>query len=557
MRSKEKADKVVMGPRMVFGYLGIFLVLIGILTALPLVLLAFYHDEVEGWSYFAYPALFDVGLGLFLYFFCICRKKRANFARNENNALLVLIWIAAVLSGAFPFFLANLAGEMEMSFSESFFESASAYSTTGLTCFKDFVDGRLVYDGTEAVYHLSEGVSFCPHLYCFHRAEMQFVGGVGLVLLLSMVLGNSAGMSLYVGEGHGDRLLPNLKRSAGRIFGIYFLYTALGAASLFLAGMEPFDAATTAMAALSGGGFSPRSSNIAYYSGAGVTNGFYAASPLAIQIIVMFLVILSGISFVLHTFLLSGRFKQFFKDAEVRFFFVLLLVGCLISATGSIYKYGTDYLDNIGPNIQNSIFYIVGCATTSGFASTSMSEMVALGKPLIYVGTVLMVIGGGAGSCGGGLKQYRVYIMLKDLYYRMRYQNSPSRILHPHQAYRYGEESEIDDAEVKEASQYTVLFLAFFIVSIIILNFLPEIDSEIAAFNVASAMSNTGLSMTDYVYYGAKYPEYYDTLLWVLAIGCLVGRLEIFPLFYGLSNVKEEIVYYSGKKKAALLSKEE
>ncbi len=229
----------------------------------------------------------------------------------------------------------------------------------------------------------------------------------------------------------------------------------------------------------------------------------------------------------------------------------------MISATGSIYKYGTDYLDNIGPNIQNSIFYIVGCATTSGFASTSMSEMVALGKPLIYVGTVLMVIGGGAGSCGGGLKQYRVYIMLKDLYYRMRYQNSPSRILHPHQAYRYGEESEIDDAEVKEASQYTVLFLAFFIVSIIILNFLPEIDSEIAAFNVASAMSNTGLSMTDFVYYGAKYPEYYDTLLWVLAIGCLVGRLEIFPLFYGLSNVKEEIVYYSGKKKAALLSKEE
>ena len=282
MRSEKKADKVVMGPRMVFGYLGIFLVLIGILTALPLALLAFYHDEVEGWSYFAYPALFDIGLGLFLYFFCICRKQRANFARNENNALLVLIWIAAVLSGAFPFFLANLAGNMEMSFSESFFESASAYSTTGLTCFKDFVDGKLVYDGTEAVYHLSEGASFCPHLYCFHRAEMQFVGGVGLVLLLSMVLGNSAGMSLYVGEGHGDRLLPNLKRSAGRIFGIYFLYTALGAVSLFLAGMEPFDAATTSMAALSGGGFSPRSSNIAYYSLEGVGNGFYGADPLAI-----------------------------------------------------------------------------------------------------------------------------------------------------------------------------------------------------------------------------------------------------------------------------------
>ncbi len=556
MRRESKAGKVIMGPRMVFGYLGIFLVLIGILTALPLALLVFYPNEAEGWSYFAYPSLFDIGLGLCLYFACICKRNRANFARNENNALLVLIWIAAVLSGAFPFYLAYLSGKMEMTFTESFFESASAYSTTGLTCFKDFVDGKFVYDSSSALYHLSEGASFCPHLFCFHRAEMQFVGGVGLVLLLSMVLGNSGGMSLYVGEGHGDRLLPNLRRSAGRIFAIYFLYTSIGAISLFFAGMEPFDAATTAMAALSGGGFSPRSTNIAYYSTPGVGNGLYGADALAIQIIVMILVILSGVSFVLHTFLLSGRFKQFFKDAEVRFFFVMLFLGCLISALGSIYKYGSNYLDNIDDNIRDSVFYIVGCATTSGFASTSMARMLDLGKPLIYVGTVLMVIGGGAGSCGGGLKQYRVYIMLKDLYYRMIYQNSPSRILHPHQAYHYGEESEIDDATVKEAAQYTVLFLAFFIVSIIILDFLPGIDSEIAAFNVASAMSNTGLSMTDYVYYGAMYPDYYETLLWVLAFDCLLGRLEIFPLFYGISSVREEILYYSKKKEALLSSKE-
>ena len=556
MKGSLKSDKVIMGPRMVFGYLGIFLVLIGILTALPLVLLVFYHEETMGWSYFAYPALFDIVLGLFLYFFCICRRKRANFARNENNALLILVWIAAVLSGAFPFYLAFLDGKMDMTFTESFFESASAYSTTGLTCFKDFVDGRFVYDGTEAIYHLVEGSSFCPRLFCFHRAEMQFVGGVGLVLLLSMVLGNSGGMSLYVGEGHGDRLLPNLRKSATRIFGIYFLYTILGSFGLFFAGMEPYDAVTTSMAALSGGGFSPRSSNIAYYSGAGVGNGVWDANALAIQIIVMLLVILSGISFVLHTFLLSGRFKQFFKDGEVRFFFVILLIGCLVSAAGSIYKYGSNYLDDIGNNIQDSVFYIVGCATTSGFASTSMARMLELGKPLVYVGTVLMVIGGGAGSCGGGLKQYRVYILLKDLFYRMRYQNSPSRILHPHQTYRYGEEIEIDDATVKEAAQYTVLFLAFFIVSVIILDFLPDLNSEIAAFDVASAMSNTGLSMVDFVAYGAQYPDYYGTLLWVLAIGCLVGRLEIFPLFYGISNIREEFVYYS-KKKKALLSGEE
>ncbi len=553
MNSNRKAPGFVSGPKMVIGYLGIFLVLIGFLTALPLLLLTFYPSEAECWSYFAYPALADVLLGLVLYFCFLFRRKRANFARNENNALLILIWIIAVLSGAFPFFLAFYFSKMSMTFSESFFESASAYSTTGLTCFKDFVDGRFVFDSTPAFYHFQEGASFCPHVYCYHRAQMQFVGGVGLVLLLSMVLGNSGGMSLYVGEGHGDRLLPNLRRSAGRIFAIYIFYTAVGSVALFLAGMEPYDAVVTSMAALSGGGFSPRSSNIAFYSTPGVGNGFWGASSLAIEIIVMLLVILSGISFFLHTFLLSGRWKDFFKDDEVRFFLAMLLLSFLVSLTGALFEQknvlGKAFFDDLPTNIRDVIFYVVGAETTSGFANTSLSEMTSLGRPLIYLCTILMLFGGGAGSCGGGIKQYRVCILAKDLWYRLRYQNSPSRILHPHQTFRYGKKKELDSATVKEASQYAVLFLSFFAVSVSLLSFLPEIDTEIASFDVASAMSNTGLSVIDFVYYGAAHPVYYEVLIWVLAIGALLGRLEIFPLFYGVSCVGEEISYYSKKKK--------
>lgn len=555
MKGRSKPLKLVSGPKMVFGYLGIFLVLIGFLTALPLLLLAFYPEEAVGWTYFAYPALADVSVGLILYFVFLFKKRRANFARNENNALLILIWLIAVLSGAFPFFLAYLSGKMSMTFSESFFESASAYSTTGLTCFKDFVDGRFAFDPVPGQYHLEAGLSFCPRMYCFHRAEMQFVGGVGLVLLLSMVLGNSGGMSLYVGEGHGDRLLPNLRRSAMRIFGIYILYTIVGAVALFLAGMEPYDAAVTSMAALSGGGFSPRSSNIAYYSSQGIGNGFYPASPVAIEIIVMLLVVLSGISFVLHTFILSGRWKDFFKDDEVRFFLAMLGITFLVSLAGALFEQknvmGKSFFDDLPTNIRDVIFYVVGAETTSGFANTSLTRMTSLGRPLIYLCTVLMLIGGGAGSCDGGIKQYRVCVLVKDLYYRLRYQNAPSRILHPHRSFRYGEEKELDEGTVKEASQYTVLFLIVFVASVVLLSFLPEIDSEIAAFDVASAMSNTGLSVIDFVYYGAKYPSYYNVLIWTLSVGALLGRLEIFPLFYGISSVGEEISYYSKQRKSA------
>ena len=269
-----------------------------------------------------------------------------------------------------------------MSFSESFFESASAYSTTGLSSFKDFVDGRFVFDSVPGQYHFEAGASFCPRIFCFHRAQMQSVGGVGLVLLLPMVLGESGGMSLYVGEGHGDRLLPNLRRSATRIFGIYLLYNIVGALALFLAGMEPYDAVVTSMSALSGGGFSPRSSNIAFYSGAGVGNGFYPASSLAIEIVMMLLVILSGISFVLHTFLLSGRFKDFFKDDEVRFFLSMLLFGFLVSLFGAMFEQknvlGKEFFDDLPTNIRNVLFYVVSAETTSGFANTSLTHPLSL-----------------------------------------------------------------------------------------------------------------------------------------------------------------------------------
>ncbi len=282
-------------------------------------------------------------------------------------------------------------------------------------------------------------------------------------------------------------------------------------------------------------------------------NGLYAANPIAIEIVTMCLVIFSAISFVLHTFLLSGKWKSFFKDDEIRFFFTLLvfgittsLLGCLIFQ-GEVYNRPFTY--NVAGNARDVIFYVVGSASTSGFANTSLDRMRELGHPLIFVCTVLMLIGGGAGSPGGGIKQYRVFVVLKDLAYRIRYQNSPSRILHPKRSFHYGEEREIDEATVKEASQYCVLFLFVFAISVTVLCFLPGVDAESASFDVASAMSNTGLSAIDFVAYGVQYPGYYEVMLWTLAIGAFLGRLEIFPLFYGISSVGEEISYYAKLRK--------
>lgn len=541
MKKKERAE--ARGFRLVFGYLGVFLALIGLLSLFPLLMLAFYPDEYECWPFFFIPSSVYIAIGLLLYFLFLFKRKAARFARFENSQLLMLAWILAVLSGALPFFLAFCFGKMDMDFNEAIFESASAYSTTGLTVFKDYLD---VSD------------AFSPHVYCFHRSFMQFIGGVGLVLVLESVLGASS-TTLYASEGHSDKLLPSIGKSARLIFTIYAGYTLFGAILLFFSGMDVFDAINHSMCALSGGGMSTYSSNVAYFN-VSEGNGIFPANPIAIEIILMLLVILSGISFLMHTFILRFKIKAFAKDDEVRFAFSLMVIASLLmSFSGTLNLMnanGLSFADNFGKGVRESTFYVIASATTSGFANTSLGDMLLLGKPLLWTCTILMIIGGGAGSCGGGIKQYRVAVCLKDLFYSLKYRFSPTHQINPRKTYRYGKLSPLDDGTVKEAYSYSLLFLLVFMLSVMILTFLPEFDAEEAAFDVASAMSNTGLTATDFVLYGKRYVYAYPIALWTLSAGMILGRLEIMPLFFAFRNIREEIVYARTQKRLRQEKKE-
>lgn len=545
MNNKKTINKkVVRGFSLVFGYLGIFLILAGIITLIPLILLCFYPNESECWYLFAIPGLSYILIGLFLYLFLLHDKPRAHFARYESAQLLILVWFMAVLAGAFPFYLGYCFGYMNMDFSESIFESASAYSATGLTCFKDYVDSPN---------------AFSPHVFCFHRSLMQFIGGVGLVLLLESMLGASS-TSLYQSEGHSDKLLPSMAKSARLLFGIYSGYTLVGTLALWIAGMDPFDALNHSMCALSGGGMSTHANNVAYFSSS-QGNGVLPASPLAIEIILMFLVTLSGISFLLHTFLLTGKWKKFFKDDEIRFsLFCIILASTLMVFSGAhdlALLNHNGLWDNFGTSARESIFFVVGAATTSGFSNVSLQEMLNLGKPLLWTCTVLMIVGGGAGSSGGGIKQYRIFVCLKDLWYNLKYHFSPSHQINPRTTYRYGKLQPLSDETVKEAHNYSLLFLLVFGLSVLVLTFLPEFDAEEAAFDVASGMSNTGLSATDFVLYGQAHPLEYPIVLWTLSVGMILGRLEIMPLIFAGRNIKEEIVYQKHMKRLAKERSEE
>ena len=560
-------QKPVTGFKLVYGTLGEFLLLIGVIMLVPIILIAFYPEEYPALFPFLFTAGIDFLLGIFLFFFFLSGKERQPFKRYQDSHLLVLIWVSAILSGAMPFFIANLMGSMNMSFSESFFEAASAYTTTGLTAHKDFVDGLVTIDATTGASYVLDGQSFCPHVFTFHRAFMQFIGGMGLVLLVASILGGGNGVSLYTAEGHSDKLLPNIAKSAKLIFGIYSLYTIVGSILLWVSGLPWFDAITTAMSALSGGGFNCRSTNIAYYrgfDGSNILNGVTTMNSLAVEIIMIILVCLSAISFVLHTFLLRGKFRLFFRDDENKMFFVWIFFMTLFGFLGvcGTFNKGAYFFENSGEYLRDSAFYVIGSITTSGFLNTAADSMYALGKlgrPLLMICTLCMLIGGGMGSTAGGIKMYRIVLCAKEFGYYIRTKFASTHQMFPKTTFRHGAVRDVDDGAAKEAHMYLVLFLGVFVVLVAIITYLPgygptEYGVESAAFDVASAISNTGIALNDFVTYGAAHPIAGKIALWTLSLGMILGRLEILPLGYWIENIRLEVKLNHDNKRAARMA---
>ncbi|MCI1244420.1 MAG: hypothetical protein LKG11_00450 [Bacilli bacterium] len=526
--------KEVSGYRLVFGYLGIFIMFEGLVTLVPL-FMCFYPGESSCWLDFFLPGMSAFFFGLVLWLSLIAGHPKAHFGKNDDSLLLVLLWLFAFLIGGFPFFLSQFpalnGGEVgyRMSFLESFFEAVSGYTATGLTVFTGFLDSA----------H-----SFCPHVFLFHRALMQFVGGIGLVLIVAGAISDRYNLKLYFAEGHSDKLLPNLGRSAKLIFGIYFGYIALGFLSLWLAGMDLFDALCHSIAAIATGGFSTRSVGYLYFQSINGTcyNGVTPVNALAIEIITMVLMVLGATNFVLHTFLLRGRWKAFFKDIEVKIGLVGIVFFTLLTAGSSVYLYtnGSSSGLDFWTAVRYCSFGVISSMTTTGYSN--FVSIHAMGNVFLFSSILLMAIGGGVGSTAGGIKQFRVGLLLKDFVYGIRYRFSSRRAINPNPVFRLGKLKEEDPSTADEAHNYAILYLIVFLLGATALAFLPGMGLSDSLFEFMSALSGTGLDSIGLLSFKAASAFSYPWLLSLLCLAMLFGRLEILPIHFALERLSVDSV---------------
>ncbi|MCQ2772128.1 MAG: hypothetical protein MJ238_02465 [Bacilli bacterium] len=565
MLVNKKDKKVANGFRLLFGYLGLFIMVEGILTLLPLVILAFYPAELGCWMDFVIPGGLGIVLGALMFLILIAGRKKGKFGKHGDSLLLVLLWISAILLGALPFLIdgiiGNITGDtsrLAMDFSESFFESMSGYSATGLTVYTGFLDSTYPF----------------AHVFLFHRALMQFIGGVGLVLVVTSVVSDKYNLKLFFAEGHNDHLLPNMGKTARWIFLIYTVYIVIGAVALWCCGMPFFDAMCHSISSLATGGFSTRSTGLLYFQ-----ETLPLGNQIAMEIVFEVLMVLGATSFVIHFLIftvfvgpaakLKERFWSLFRDFELRFSTVLMVVLGFMCAAFSLWYSKenpaviADYVAANGPltfwqAFRFNFFNVVSCLSTTGYSncgllSPSTGSLAALGQVSILVSIFLMIIGGAVGSTGGGIKQARFGVAMKEFYWSVKNKFASSRTLATKPIAKHGEMVQVTDGDRADAYNYSFLYLMTLAVGSFLLLMLPYVSFQSAFYNFASALSGTGLALFDFevegtmVYSfldyknaliagGKSVAPYYATL-WIIDLGMILGRLEILACYYAIKSL--------------------
>jgi trk system potassium uptake protein TrkH len=483
---------------------GKLVLLIGFLLAVPLAVLPFYPDELHYAPAFLIPSLASIILGLVL---CLILKHDESCLQRwrtmQYGSLTVLFaWSYGFFAGALPFVISG-----QLTFIQALFEAISGWTTTGLS----------VMD-----------VNVTPRIFLFHRSFMQFCGGLGFVMVMVMFIQGKHSMNLYNAEGHPDKLLPNLKRTARIILIMYLSYLAGGTLLYNVFGMNTFESLLHAMSSLSTGGFSTRVDSIGAYG------------SLAIEAVTIALMLIGTTNFAVLLLITKMKFKRVQRVSEVRF--MLVLIAFFVPVIASALFSGL-YM-SAAESIRIALFNVVSAISTTGYSTVTY-----VGWPPFSIGILilLMLIGGGIGSTAGGIKLTRVYLLLRMTGENIRKRLTPARNVMAPSYYKAQGKMPIDSDSVADTIGFISCYLGIYIIGALLLTLTADCNLTEAMFEFASALGTVGLSI------GLTGPATGTATLIVEMVGMVLGRLEIFivliGIYSGLSILKQSLQKTLTKKR--------
>ena len=464
----------------VFFTLGILQIILGISMVFPIIIQIIF-DELD--SSFIGASLITIIFGTLFFLSNLDHDKKLSL---QNAFLLTaLSWLSIAVFSSLPFIFSNL----NLSITDSFFESMSGITTTGSTIITD--------------------LNSSPKAILLWRALLQWLGGIGIIVMAItlMPIMNVGGMQLFKvsSSDASEKILPKTKEITLRLILIYLILTFLCSFFYNICGMKFFDSLTHSMTTIATGGFSNYNESIGYFNN------------IKIEIVAMIFIILGSIPFIAYIKFLSGKKNIFYTDTQIKSFIKIIFYSILI-----LFIYLTIFNKSFSDVSLRSIsFNVISILTGTGYVTQNFDNWGSF--PLIYF-LILMFIGGCAGSTACGIKIFRVQILYLFL------KNQLKKIIYPRGIFiiKY-DNNNVNEKFMASIIAFIYLYIIIFFIITAMLT-LSGLDFTTSISGAATSISNVGPGLGELIGPNGNFSQLPDFSKWVLSFGMILGRLELFAI---------------------------
>mgnify|MGYP006392293897 FL=1 len=478
--------------RMVFRTMGALLLIEAIFMAVAMCVSLWYKEADTGIFLISTIITLLAGvIGL-----CIGRRAESRMGEREGYVIVAMVWVIFSAFGLLPYYL---SGQVP-TFTDAWFESMSGFTTTGATIIPD--------------------LNVITHGLLFWRSLTQWIGGMGIIVLSIAILPifGLNGMQLYAAEVTGltyEKLSPRISDTAKMMWTTYVVLTATEIIGLWLCGMPIFDAVCHSFSTIATGGFSTKNNSLEFYDSA------------AIHYLVAFYMFISGINFVILIYLVRGKARNFFRDEELRWYTVAVVIFALLLTIGLYVSRPGWTAIHMERSFRDSIFTVISAMTSTGYTISDYMYWPVVAWVVIFF---LMLTGACAGSTAGGIKWVRLSIILKNGVAEFQRRIHPNAII-PVKL----NEKVIPQQTINNIMAFLIFYVFIIVITVVIfcacgVNFDESIGSAV------SAIGNVGISIGQFGPSGT-YATFPVVAKWVMSIVMLIGRLEIFTVLLLFTKV--------------------
>jgi len=464
----------------VFFIVGILLVVLGVFMMIPYGVQLIYNENSN--SFFS-SSIITIFIGVLTILATLKKDDQLNL--QQAFLFSTLSWLSIALFGSLPFLLSNI----DLSFSEAFFESMSGITTTGSTTITDL-------DNT-------------PKSILLWRSIMQWLGGIGIIVMATTVMPllKVGGMQVFRTDSSGsEKILPKTIEVAFTIISIYTALTFICCLVYWAQGMNIFDSIAHSLTTLATGGFSTHNQSIGYFNSPGI------------EFTSIIFIILGSIPFISYVKFVKGDKNIFIKDIQIKGFLYLSVFTIFIMF---IYLFLTKTEYTFLDNLRISAFNVISILSGTGYVTDDFSLWGEF--PLIFF-IFLMFVGGCAGSTTCGIKIFRlqiIFLFVGNQIKKIIYPNSISIVNYNNK--------KIEDSFINSVIIFIFSYLFLFLIIAMLLS-ISGLDFLSAISGAATSISNVGPGLGDMIGPNGNFSEVSDISKWILSFSMLLGRLEIFAV---------------------------